>query len=109
MAKVHPDYVPNSMSDYAIGLDQGVSEDLEFAVKHGDAKRIPNYAEKAPWPKGAVRDRAHEATRRPTAAEERDEHQSKLYNKYMPDAIESQERYEAKHAEELAKFEAENK
>jgi hypothetical protein len=70
------------------------------------AKQIPNYAEETPWPKGATPpDRAHHANRRPTAAEERDENASKLYNKYMPDAIESRDIHAAAHAADLAEHE----
>jgi hypothetical protein len=93
------------MSDYDIGIKQGSADDLDFAVKHGDAKRIPNYAEQTPFPKGAVKDRAHDASRRPTAAEERDEHQSKLLSKYGQDAIDSHAEYQARHEADLAKLE----
>ena len=105
MSKVHGEYVPHSHSDYDIGIKQGFAEDLDFAVKHGDAKRIPNYAEQTPFPKGAVRDRAYETNRQPTASEERDEHQSKLLSKYGQDAIDSQAEFQARHATELANLE----
>jgi hypothetical protein len=105
MAKVHGEYVPHSMSDYDIGIKQGYSEDLDFAVKHGDAKRIPNYAEQTPFPKGAVKDRANDANRRPTVGEERDEHQSKLLSKYGQDALDSHAEHQARHEAELAKLE----
>jgi hypothetical protein len=52
-------------------------------------------------------DRAHNANRRPTAAEERDELHSKMISKYSQDAIDSNAEYQTRHAEELAAFEKE--
>lgn len=46
-------------------------------------------------------DRAHDVNRRPTAAEERDENQSKLLSKYGQDAAEDAAERQARHAEEL--------
>jgi hypothetical protein len=65
------------------------------------SKPIPNYAEKSEWPAGAVPpDRAYHVNRRPTAAEERDEAQSKLISMYAQDAEESGASREAAHAHE---------
>jgi hypothetical protein len=50
-------------------------------------------------------DRAQDANRRPTAAEERDEHQSKLLSKYGQDAMDSNAEHQARHEAELAEFE----
>lgn len=71
---------------------------------------IANYAEETPWPAGSTPpDRAYHANRRPTAAEERDEMQSKMLSKYGQDAIESAAEHRAQHAADLAKFEEENR
>ena len=56
-------------------------------------KKIPNQPAKMIWPKGAV------------PKEEYEENQRKMYNMYMPDAIESQKEYEAEHAAELKALE----
>ena len=65
-------------------------------------KRVPNSAPAHVWPAGSVApDRARHGNRRPTAAEERDEVQSKLYNGTGYDAQESAERHEAAHAHEV--------
>ena len=52
-------------------------------------------------------DRAHNANRRPTAAEERDEMHSKMISKYSQDAIDSNAEHQARHDESLAAFERE--
>jgi hypothetical protein len=65
-----------------------------------DKKRIPNFApQPSPFPEGSTKN-----TKIFTAAEQRDEAQRELYNKYGLEARESAAEHAAAHAEELRKL-----